>query len=194
MIDLVSSEVSLFSRGEVDAIIGVCTGGVSAAAPLPALSQLELRVVPSVQPMMQPPSLQPEPPSSLQRLRPASDAAEGPWLERWHLDSRRARFACWSSSGRGGPSTESSCSVINSWNKFTAAAILSQNEHRTRVKCRMWMLVLTWMYFSSHRPLHQLLTLYNQNLSFGQKITDSADHTRKMGSQTSSKPSTLSPA
>ena len=100
-----------------------------------------------------------------------------------HLDSRRARFACWSSSGRGGPSTESSCSVINSWNKFTAAARLSQNEHRTRVKCRMWicseMLVLTWMYFSSHRPLHLLLALYNQNLSFGQKITDSADHTQE---------------
>ena len=38
MIDLVSSEVSLFSGGEVDAIIGVCTGGVSAAPPLPALS------------------------------------------------------------------------------------------------------------------------------------------------------------
>ena len=47
----------------------------------------------------------------------------------------------------------------------------------------MWicseMLVLTWMYFSSHRPLHLLLTLYNQNLSFGQKITDSADHTQE---------------
>ena len=53
----------------------------------------------------------------------------------------------------------------------------------SRVKCRMWIcseiLVLTWMYFSSHRPLHLSLTLYNQNLSFGQKITDSADHTQE---------------
>ena len=85
MIDLVSSEVSLSSGGEVDATMGVCAGGVSAAPPLPALTapavptQLELRVVPSVQPMMQPPALQPGPPSSLQRLRHASDAAEGPW-------------------------------------------------------------------------------------------------------------------
>ena len=38
--------------------------------------------MPSVQPMMQPPALQLEPPSSLQRLHHASDAAEGPWLER----------------------------------------------------------------------------------------------------------------
>ena len=38
--------------------------------------------MPSVQPMMQPPVLQSEPPSSLQQLRHASDAAEGPWLER----------------------------------------------------------------------------------------------------------------
>ena len=48
----------------------------------PPRRQLELRVVPSVTPTMQPPALQPELPSSLQRLRPASDAAEVPWLER----------------------------------------------------------------------------------------------------------------
>ena len=123
----------------------------------PPRRQLELRVVPSVQPMMQPPALQLEPPPSLQRLRPASDAPEGPWLERPRAISTPDVHVllCWSSSRSSGPSTESSCSVINSWNQFTAPAILSQNEHRTRVKCRMWicseMLVLTWMYFSSHR-------------------------------------------
>ena len=100
-----------------------------------------------------------------------------------HLDSRRARFAYWSSSGRGGPSTESSCSVINSWNKFTAAAILSQNEHRTRVKCRMWicseMLVLTWMLFFMPSTTASVTDAVESNLSFGQKITDSADHTQE---------------
>ena len=141
---------------------------------------------------------------SLSRHRHCSDCVLHLTLLKVHGSSglvpsrhQTARFACWSSSGRGGPSTESSCSVINSWNKFTAAATLSQKGHRTGVKCRMWicseMLVLTWMYFSSHRPLHPLLTLYNQTCLSGKKSRTVRITHRKNGITNIIQPSTLSP-
>ena len=53
----------------------------------------------------------------------------------------------------------------------------------TRVKCRMWicseMLVLAWMYFSSHRPLHLLLKLYNRNLCLSGKKSRTVRTTHK---------------
>ena len=197
--------MSLFSGGEVDAIIGVChrrrecsTATTSSVSLLGA--NWSCGSCHSVPPMMQPPALQPEPPSSLQRLRPASDAAEGPWLERPRAIWTPNVHVLLVGALRGEEDLQLNqvCSVINSWNKLSAAAILTQNEHRTRVKCRMWicseMLVLTWMYFSSHRPLHLFLTLYNQTCLSGKKTRTVRITHKKNGITNIIQPSTVSPA
>ena len=146
--------------------------------------QPELRIVPFVQPTKQPPVLQPGQPTSLQPPRLASDAAEGQWLER--------PLAILSPNGhvllvalQGEEDLQLNKAVqLSYWNKLTAAAILSQSDQRTRVKCRMWicseMLVLTWMYLSRHRPLHLLTDAAQSNLSFGKKPTDVQVSHRKM--------------
>ena len=146
--------------------------------------QPELRIVPLVQPTKQPPVLQREQPTSLQPPRLASDAAEGPWLERpLAILSPNGHVLLVALQVRGGPSAESSCSDISCWNKFTAAAIVSQSDYRTRVKCRMWicseMLVLMWMYLSSHRPLHLSLTLYNPTCLSAKNQRTCRSHTEK---------------
>ena len=149
--------------------------------------QPQLPVVPVVQLTKQPPVLQPEQPTSLQPPRHASDA-EGPWLERplAILSPKRARSAS-CSSGRGGPSAESSCSAIDSRNKFTAAAIQSQSGHRTRVQCRMWicsgMLVLPWTYFFKPSTTASVTDAVQIQLDFRQKKQRTCRSHTEMGSR-----------
>ena len=153
--------------------------------------QPQLPVVPVVQLTKQPPVLQPEQPTSLQPPRHASDAAEGPWLERplAILSPKRARLAS-CSSGRGGPSAESSCSAIDSRNKFTAAAIQSQSDHRTRVQCRMWicseMLMLLWTYFFKPSTTASVTDAVQIQLDFRQKKTTDVQISHRNGIKTSS--------